>query len=109
LGFTPGENLDFGMFAKLVDFGLGDQIVREDDLDLLSTLSCNGFDLTDGGANPIPFSLREKWRVHLPILPVNVEPYERRFYRGSPSIAVPNSCSLSNNDLRVRVLRQKIK
>ena len=59
--FTAGENLEFGSFTKKVDFLLGNQVVRKDDLDLLSMLSCKGFDLIDSGANPIPFSYREKW------------------------------------------------
>ena len=49
------------MFAKAVDFGFGDQVVKEDDLDLLSTLNSKGFDLLDSGSYPISFSFGKKW------------------------------------------------
>jgi hypothetical protein len=49
------------MFAEVVDFGLGDQVVRENDFGLRSTLSGKGFDLIDSRSYPIPFSLGEKW------------------------------------------------
>ncbi|MGA2027598.1 MAG: hypothetical protein ABSH17_11115, partial [Syntrophobacteraceae bacterium] len=40
--FAPGEDFEFGLLAKLINFGLGDEFVREDDLGLHSTLSCKG-------------------------------------------------------------------
>jgi hypothetical protein len=38
---------------------LGNQIVREDDVNLCFTLGSKGFNLLDGGANPVPFRVRE--------------------------------------------------
>jgi len=51
--FTAGEDFEFGLFAQAVDLVLGNQIVREDDLGLCSTLSCKGFDPTDSGPYPV--------------------------------------------------------
>jgi len=59
--FTAGENLYFGMFAKPVDLFRGDKIVREDHLDLLSTLNCNGFDLLDSGSYPVKDQFRRRY------------------------------------------------
>jgi hypothetical protein len=59
MGFTAGEDFVFCLWAKGIDFGLGDQIVREDDFKLRSMLSCKGFDFPDSGSYPIPLSLRE--------------------------------------------------
>jgi hypothetical protein len=42
MGFTAGENLEFRFWAQMIDFGLGDQIVREDDVGLYSTLVLTG-------------------------------------------------------------------
>jgi hypothetical protein len=39
MGFTAGEDFEFRLWAQMVDFGLGDQIVREDDFKLRSMSS----------------------------------------------------------------------
>jgi hypothetical protein len=59
--FTAGENLFFGMFAQAVDFGLGDEVLREDDLGLRSTLNGIGYEPLSIRSNPLLFSLQ--WRT----------------------------------------------
>ncbi len=58
--FAQGEDFEFGLLAKLINFGLGDEFVREDGLDLCATLSSKGFDLFDSGSYPVSFGFREE-------------------------------------------------
>jgi hypothetical protein len=52
--FTAGENLEFRLSARGIDFFVDDRIAREDDLGLRSTLGSKGFDLIDSGALCVP-------------------------------------------------------
>ncbi len=63
--FTAGEDFVFCFHAKGLDFGLGNEIVREDDLGFRSTMSSKSADLLDGGSYPVPFGFREKWSCEI--------------------------------------------
>jgi len=45
--FTAGEDLEFRLWAQMVDFFVGNQIVGEDDLKLCAMLCCEGFNFPD--------------------------------------------------------------
>jgi len=60
--FTAGEDFEFGLFAQAVDLVLGNQIVREDDLGLRSTLNGIGYEPLSIRSNPLLLSVEQSLR-----------------------------------------------
>ncbi len=60
MGFTAGEDFEFGLWAQMVDFGLGDEFIGPDNIDWMVLGCSEGFDLVFQISKPVPFSFCEK-------------------------------------------------